>query len=61
MKKIIAVLATLDTKGLEAAFVRDHLHACGVDVCLVECFRIKKCKTRTKTIIGISSKGVCEL
>ena len=32
----ILLFATLDTKGLEAAFVRDRLRACGVDVRVVD-------------------------
>ena len=32
----VYVLATLDTKGREAAFVRDHLIACGVSAQLVD-------------------------
>ncbi|NOT30554.1 MAG: Tm-1-like ATP-binding domain-containing protein, partial [Planctomycetes bacterium] len=33
----VLLLATLDTKGHEAAFVRDHLRAAGVEVVLVDC------------------------
>lgn len=32
----VLLFATLDTKGLEAAFVRDRLRAAGVGVCLVD-------------------------
>ena len=32
----VLLLATLDTKGTEAAFVRDQLRAAGVDVCLAD-------------------------
>ena len=32
----VLVLATLDTKGREAGFVRDELRAAGVEVVLVE-------------------------
>jgi uncharacterized protein (UPF0261 family) len=32
----VYLLATLDTKGSEAAFVRDRLWDCGVDVCVVD-------------------------
>ena len=33
----VYLLATLDTKGTEAAFVRDRLRAAGVDVVVVDC------------------------
>ena len=32
----VVIIATLDTKGEEAAFVRDRLRAAGVDTCLVD-------------------------
>jgi uncharacterized protein (UPF0261 family) len=33
----VYLLATLDTKGAEAAYVRDRLRACGVETQLVDC------------------------
>src|SRR5437868_15533462 len=33
----VYLLATLDTKGLEAAFVRDRLRELGLDVVVVDC------------------------
>src|SRR5215207_1225931 len=32
----VVIVATLDTKGEEAAFVRDRLRAAGLDTCLVD-------------------------
>ena len=34
---VVLLLATLDTKGVEAAFVRDRLRELGVEVRLVDC------------------------
>jgi len=37
MKPTIAVLATLDTKGPEAAYIRDRLRERGLDALVVDC------------------------
>lgn len=42
----VLVLATLDTKGREAGFVRDELRAAGVEVVLVDCGALGEAEVR---------------